>query len=256
MQKKMKIKEIIWIFFDKNPLAKLIYLNGKFIFKKPFLKILYRNLKKEPTLENININTKYFAKVYNLGQTDYFVKIGEYGQDNDFKKKVGNKDNYLPLWHFAALDFLRNNLSKDAEILDICCGMGHFFIFLKELGFSKFTGIDDSIFQPGIIKAAKDFLGHYKIKNELYDFNVSYIENYKKLKEKSFEVITHFGVGTYNLFSIVFHLLRNGGYFILETIEEDAGVWKDKFEVVKLYEGYGRIPLCGHKHNTIIFKKI
>ena len=253
----------IWRIYvsDKHPFLRLLYSNILAVLKGHYARIKYRGLKKAPTLENLVSNTKYFTRIYGLRQQKYNEGIYNYSQNRD---SVNDEyflfKEYLPLWHVAAIDFLKNNLPKDAELLDICCGLGHFFIFLKELGFHKFTGVDDSIFQPFIIKAAKSFLSYYKIECHLYDFNVSSPSKYGELFKDKFDVVTYFNVGSHYLFEIAYNILKPNGYFILETVEQSwQGVWTEEFELAGLYEGFGRskgnTDKSIHQYNTMVLRK-
>jgi SAM-dependent methyltransferase len=223
-----KLYKRIWKSLNKHPLIGLLGLNALADAKGCLARLKYRDLKREPTIENIESNTKYFARTYGLSQALYFETITDYAQDTNFREQIGGDKEYLHLWYLAAIDFLRNNVPKDASILDICCGLGQFFVFLKKEGFYNFSGVDDSLFQPRIIKAAKKFLNHYKVKCRFYDFNISYPGYYNELYKRKFDVVTQFGVIHYSLFDIVLKLLKPKGYYIFETVEKEWGGGMDR----------------------------
>lgn len=107
---------------------------------------------------------------------------------------------------------------------------------------SNFIGVDDSTFQPGIVRAAKEFLDYYKVDCQLYDFNASFAGNYEENELFGrIDIVTSFGVTTYDLLGIAKDLLKPGGYYIFETLERRlVGYWEEKYEFVKCYEKYGR----------------
>jgi len=207
---------------NEHPVFKLVCLNIVAILRGYYARLKFRNLLKSPALENLVSNTSYFTRINGLSQALYFETITDYAQNGIFRKERGFDKEYLPLWHLAAIDFLKTNVPRDAAILDICCGMGHFFVFLAQEGFHNFSGLDNSLFQPRIIKAAKDFLRHYSVSPRFYDFDVSYPGYYHHLKE-NFDVVTYFGVGYHYLFGISYDLLKPGGYFIYDTFEKAWG---------------------------------
>ena len=220
--------------------------------------LLYFPKKYEPSLANLKKNTIRICKIYNLDQESYFSSLDNYFQEkDDVAQKISSSG--MSLWHYAGTDYLQRNVNKNANILDICCGLGHFFIYLKSIGFTNFTGIDDSNFQPKIVKAANKILRYYSVNANIIDMKgVSYPGHYvkKKLSDK-FDVVTHFGVGTYYLYPIVYNVLKDGGFFIIEQEDLDPGIYCDVFKVIKVYENYGRIGQVGiHQYHTVVMQVI
>jgi SAM-dependent methyltransferase len=217
----------------------------------------YRQYLREPLLENIPQNTFAFSFKYLLSMSGYFNDINNWKLDKSHLRA----DERMSLQHFAMVDFLRNSpLSSDARFLDVCCGMGHLFLYLKFLlGYSHFVGIDDSSFQPGITDAAKDFLAYYRTQAQIVDVNnVAFPPHYfTPAFSNRFDVFSHFVVDTYYFFPIAYEVLKVGGLYIAELEDIQPGVYSDVFRVLKVYEGYGRVKESGlHRYHTVVMQKI
>jgi SAM-dependent methyltransferase len=235
-----------------------------------------------PTLENLRGNTSYFARKYGLNQTKYFENIEAYNADRNLLNDLrpthqplarcpsparfggsswanANPEDLLSvnsLTHIAAMDFLLSEVSKDALILDIGCGMGHFFVHLHRFGYAHLTGVDDSAFQPGIIESARDFLNWYETPASLLDFcNIGFHGHYKSHQLYGlFDVVTLFGLRGFCLYELAYDLLRQGGYFIQETNETALGVYSTDFKLVATYPRYGRSNR--YPYSTAIYQKL
>jgi SAM-dependent methyltransferase len=221
-----------------------------------------------PTLGNLETNTSYFARKYELNQTNYLEHIQAYhterrvlGEDHTpgdgLARRVSLTLSDGSVWagstvddlvahnslvHLAAMEFLLSEISKHARIIDIGCGMGHLFLHLYRLGYRDLMGVDESSFQPGVVDCAREFLAWYHTPVALLDVpNVGFHGHYKaKGLFGLFDVVTLFGMRGYCLYELAFELLKPGGYFIQETIEPTLGVYATDFTIVATYPGYGR----------------
>jgi len=215
----------------------------------------YRKKLVSASLEHVSTNGAAFAHGYQLQQESYFQTYDTWKQ----RRKEVASDERMSLQHYAMLDFLKSNpLPKDARFIDVCCGLGHLFIYLKLLcGYSDFTGVDDSKFQPRVTDAARGFLKYYSVLARIEDFNIGFAHNYfaAGLNGK-YDVFSHFGVDTYYLYPIAYKVLKPGGLYIAELEDPNPGIYSDCFEVIKVCEGYGRVGDTGaHPYNIVIMRR-
>ena len=156
---------------------------------------------------------------------------------------------------------------KNANILDIGCGAGHFLYFLLKNGYRNFLGIDISksqiefckkyITDKVLVSDAFDFL---KDKNEIYDLITAndFIEHIKK--EKIIEFL-----------KLSYKSLKNGGILIIKTgnignifglffrykdfTHEIGFTEKSLFQVLKI-AGFKEIKILGAQKKQKFLNKI
>ncbi len=112
--------------------------------------------------------------------------------------------------------FKRNHLrylpkNKDAKILDLGCGMGHFLYFLEKEGYNNYLGIDIS---PENIKFCKD-KGFNVVQDDILEF---LMENQKADVFILNDIIEHFSIDdAIKLFKMIHSNLNLGGKVIIKT---------------------------------------
>jgi SAM-dependent methyltransferase len=215
----------------------------------------YRRRLQDASLENVPLNASVFAYKYQLWTGSYFSNYKSWKQN----RRAIAGDERMSLQHHAMVDFLKNNpLPETARFIDVCCGLGHLFVYLKALlNYSDFTGVEDSGFQPGIVAAARDFLNYYSVPATLADFNVAFASNYSSSGfYGQYDVFPHFGVDTYYFYPIAYKVLKPGGFYIAELEDPNPGIYQDCFEVIKTYPDHGRRGDTGvHPYGVTILRK-
>jgi len=219
-------------------------------------RLTFRKRLGAPSLENVVANGAAISYGYQLWMGNYFENYRTWSQ----KKTLSSNAEGMSLQHCAMVDFLKNNpLPNDSRFIDVCCGLGHLFVYLKVLlGHSDFTGVEDSSFQPRIMAAAREFLNYYSTPARLVDFcNVAYGPHYSNAGfYGDYDVFSHFGVDTYYFFPIAYRTLKRGGLYIAELEDRSPGVYADCFEVLKVYEGYGRVGDTGlHPRDVVVMRR-
>jgi 2-polyprenyl-3-methyl-5-hydroxy-6-metoxy-1,4-benzoquinol methylase len=106
--------------------------------------------------------------------------------------------------------------NKDARILDLGCGMGHFLYFLKKMGYSNFIGIEIS---PQQVAFVRKYVTNNVILADGFDFLKEVLE-----KGDYFDVIVLNDVIEHipkekilELLKLIFNTLKPGGKVIIKT---------------------------------------
>lgn len=118
------------------------------------------------------------------------------------------------------LEFINNNVSKGAEILDLGCAQGNFTLALAELGF-KVLGVD---LKPSFIEYAKQkqqsgssmqkTLASFRVQNAM---ETSFANQFDVIL--FLEIVEHLDNPSKVVKSVLRHL-RAGGIFILSTVNK------------------------------------
>ena len=140
----------------------------------------------------------------------------------DWKRMAYNTDKPASIFPSSQLrqkiviDEVKNNIKKDAKILDIGCADGSLVIELIKNGYTSVKGIDNS---PKMIKEAKNQLkkAGYNLENV---FTVADADNF--YTDDEFDVVTALGLVEYvqdldDFFDIVYDLLKPRGKVYIES---------------------------------------